>query len=222
MTKQTKYAERLPESFFQRETTKVARDLIGKVIAHYLDGDWVGGSIVETEAYLHSDDPASHSARGQTPSNASMFDRPGILYVYPIHAKHCLNAVTEAKGRGAAVLIRAIEPLWGIETMQRKRRQQDLRRLTRGPAMLCQALAIDRDDDGRCLVSDPNLGLFELKTAPTTVHSLTMASIDPRATVSTGPPTIVATPRIGISKAQRLKLRFVDSRSRFLSRPMPK
>lgn len=128
-----------------------------------------------------------------------MFAVPGTLYVYPIHAKYCLNAVTEAEGEGAAVLIRAIEPVWGIDQMRDHRGLDDERRLTTGPAMLCQALAIDRDDDGRCLIEDPRLGIFEEPD-------------NPRMPVA-------ATRRIGISKAAHRKLRFIDQSSRFLSRP---
>ena len=108
----------------------------------------LGGLIVETEAYLAADDPASHSHRGPTPRNRSMFAEPGTLYVYSIHAKYCMNAVTEAEGVGSAVLIRAMEPIWGIELMQFARGTEDRLRLCRGPAMLCQALSIDRSYDG--------------------------------------------------------------------------
>ena len=176
----------------------VARDLIGKALLHRVDDRWLGGWIVETEAYLHHRDPASHSARGRTASNASMFAAPGTLYVYPIHAKVCLNAVTEPLGRGAAVLIRAIEPVWGIERMMSARGHQDLRRLTRGPAMLCQALHIDRRDDGRDLTTDPDLGIFDPATAERR--------------------QVQATKRIGISKAQHRNLRFVDPESQHVSR----
>jgi DNA-3-methyladenine glycosylase len=160
----------------------------------------LGGWIVETEAYLHTGDPASHSARGLTTSNASMFASPGTLYVYPIHAKYCLNAVTQNQGEGAAVLIRAIEPIWGIQAMQRARGYQDLRRLTRGPAMLCQAIGVTRSDDGRCLITDQNLGIFNSTTAR-------------ERRVCSGT-------RIGISKAKHRNLRFIDPDSNFLSRPV--
>ncbi|MEL6105785.1 MAG: DNA-3-methyladenine glycosylase [Planctomycetota bacterium] len=193
-------ATRLPRSFFAQPTAKVASDLIGKAFLHRVDNGWLGGWIVETEAYLHRRDPASHSARGRTASNASMFAAPGTLYVYPIHAKYCLNAVTQSEGEGTAVLIRAIEPVWGLATMRRQRGLDDKRRLTTGPAMLCQALAIDRGDDGRCLIDDPQIGIF-------------VDSARPDATVAT-------TPRIGISKAAHRKLRFIDPSSRFLSRPV--
>lgn len=193
-------AERLTASFYDRSTATVAGELIGKALLHHVDGCWVGGWIVETEAYLDTRDPASHSARGQTPSNAAMFAAPGTLYVYPIHAKHCLNAVTEKAGRGAAVLIRAIEPVWGIDFMQLERGYSDLRRLTRGPAMLCQSLKIDREDDKRCLVTDPSLGIFA----------------DPNS----DPRRVLSTKRIGISKAVHRNLRFIDPDSTSTSRPL--
>ena len=139
--------DRLSRSFYDRPTDLVARELLGKALLRRLDGRWLGGWIVETEAYLPSGDLASHSARGKTPGNAAMFGPPGTLYVYPIHAKYCMNTVTEAEGFGSAVLIRAIEPVWGIEQMQENRGTDDLRRLSRGPAMLCQALGVDRSFD---------------------------------------------------------------------------
>jgi DNA-3-methyladenine glycosylase len=172
--------------------------LIGKALLLRRGDQWLGGWIVETEAYLDSGDPASHSARGLTTSNASMFSSAGTLYVYPIHAKYCLNAVTQHEGEGAAVLIRAIEPIWGIQAMQHARGYQDLRRLTRGPAMLCQALGVTRSDDGRCLISDPSLGIYSSSKAPER--------------------RVRATKRIGISQAKHRNLRFVDPDSKFLSR----
>lgn len=187
----------LPRSFYESATEVVGRELIGKALLHKVDGAWIGGLIVETEAYLADDDPASHSARGQTKSNGSMFARPGTLYVYPIHAKYCMNAVTESEGQGTAVLIRAIEPIWGIEKMQNHRGFEDLRRLTRGPAMLCQALAVDRSHDGIDLIADKQFRI---------------------ANVASDPPAIVTTERIGISKARELPLRFVAKGSRFASR----
>ncbi len=192
------HSDRLGAAFYGRPTAVVAKELIGKALLHHVDGQWLGGWIVETEAYLDQGDPASHSARGKTASNASMFSHPGTLYVYPIHAKHCLNAVTQPADQGAAVLIRAIEPVWGLDVMRRLRGYDDVRRLTRGPAMLCQALQIDRGDNGRCLVSDERIGVF--------TDSI------PRV------PVIRATKRIGISKAKHRNLRFVDVNSEYLSR----
>ncbi|MFK8114568.1 MAG: DNA-3-methyladenine glycosylase [Rubripirellula sp.] len=187
---------RLPRSFYDRPTETVAKELLGTALLRRIDGNWLGGLIVETEAYLPIDDPASHSARGETRSNSSMFARAGTLYVYPIHAKYCLNAVTQSEGLGCAVLIRAIEPLWGIEVMQGNRGQESLVRLTRGPAMLCQALQVDRSQDGLDLVGD---------------RDLLIASADG------GPLRIAATPRIGISKAQNARLRFLLRDNRYVS-----
>ena len=190
--------ESLPRSFYDRPTETVAPELIGKALLHRVQGAWIGGIIVETEAYLAQRDLASHSARGKTKSNASMFGRPGTLYVYPIHAKYCMNAVTDKENKGTAVLIRAIEPVWGIEQMQSSRNQTDLCRLTRGPAMLCQALSVDRSHDGLCLLKNKDFRIAKIRGAK-------------QAKVS-------ATPRIGISKAVDMKLRFVLAGSRFVSR----
>ena len=99
------WTRRFEHGFFARDPLDVARDLLGAVLVHDVDGQRLAGRIVETEAYLPARDPASHSARGKTPSNASMFLPGGALYVYPIHAKYCLNAVTEEPGLGCAVLI---------------------------------------------------------------------------------------------------------------------
>ena len=194
--------ERLTKDFYAGDTKTVARKLIGKALLRKFEDQWIGGWIVETEAYLAARDPASHSARGQTPSNASMFGPAGTLYVYPIHAKYCLNAVTEAGNVGCAVLIRAIEPVWGIDTMMELRAQHDLRRLTRGPAMLCQALAVDRSHDGLDLPTDEEITIAESKNN----HSR----------------RVIAGKRIGISKAKDRLLRFVDADSEFLSRRLAK
>lgn len=176
----------------------MARELLGKALMRRVAGAWLGGLIVETEAYLPENDPACHASRGKTASNASMFQSPGTLYVYPIHAKHCLNAVTEAKGRGSAVLIRAIEPLWGIEIMKTNRGHDDPRRLTRGPGMLCQALQIDRQLDGVSLTRGDDIFI-----APGKPHD------DIK---------VIATTRIGISKAKSAPLRYVVGGNHFVSR----
>jgi len=152
----------LPDRFLRRRTAEVAKTLLGCVWC-YQDhrgatnepDRWVGGLIVETEAYLPADDLASHSARGPTRSNRSMFAAAGTLYVYPIHAKHCANIVTEPAGLGAAVLVRGLQPVWGIERMRRRRGQAELRKLTRGPGMICQAMALDRRHDGSDITQSP-------------------------------------------------------------------
>ena len=108
--------QRLSIDFYSQTTVEVARNLLGKVLVRKLDnGEILAGIVVETEAYLPADDPASHSFRGLGRKNASMFEAAGTLYVYPIHAKYCLNVVTEPKGLGAAVLIRALQPIEGLQ-----------------------------------------------------------------------------------------------------------
>src|SRR5262245_19897305 len=120
----------LPESFYDREVAQVARELLGMMLVRQSGEGRTSGMIVETEAYLHGTDPASHSFRGRTRRNASMFGAPGRAYVYTIHTRFCLNAVAEGEERGAAVLIRAIEPTEGMELMQQRRSQTALRQLT--------------------------------------------------------------------------------------------
>jgi DNA-3-methyladenine glycosylase len=141
----------LPREFYERPTLQVARDLIGKVLVHDAPGGRAAGVIVETEAYIGESDPACHAAPGPTRRNAPLYGTPGIAYVYlnyGIH--HLVNAVTEAEGWPAAVLIRALEPFEGEALMRRRRargtakRAADLRRmdLCRGPGNLTRALGI--------------------------------------------------------------------------------
>lgn len=189
--------DRLSRSFYDRPTDVVARELLGKALLRRLDGQWLGGWIVETEAYLPDGDLASHSARGKTSGNAAMFGPPGTLYVYPIHAKYCMNTVTESEGSGSAVLIRAIEPTWGIERMQENRGTDDLRRLSRGPAMLCQALEIDRSFDTVDLLTSKQIMIADCK-------------LDESSRVT-------ATTRIGISKSKDRMLRYFVDGSWFVS-----
>lgn len=126
------------------DAPEVAPLLLGKLLR-------VGactGRVVEVEAYT-ADDPASHSVRGRTPRNASMFGPAGTLYVYVSYGiHHCANIVTGAEGDGQAVLVRAVVPIEGIDEMRRRRGGVDDRRLADGPGKLCQAFGIDRDDDG--------------------------------------------------------------------------
>lgn len=189
----------LPRGFYARDPATVARQLLGKALLRYsANGQLCGGVIVETEAYLASEDPASHSHRGPTRRNASMFAQPGTLYVYAIHAKYCLNAATERQGTGSAVLIRALEPVWGLAAMRHRRGQpaQD-RQLTAGPAMLCQALEITLADDGTDLVQSTAIWMADIQSLPTF--------------------TVRATERIGISQAGHLPLRFLIDGNRFVS-----
>lgn len=189
----------LPRSFYGREPAVVASELVGKRLVRLTPEGLCGGRIVETEAYLSSRDPACHANRGMTPRNAAMFGPAGHAYVYMIHAKWCFNCVTEDVGLGSAVLIRAIEPLDGLPLMHARRGRESVLDLTRGPARLCQALAIDRSHNTHDLTSGNELWIEE-------DESLNGTSL-----------RILRSPRIGISAAQHRLLRFYLAENRFVS-----
>jgi len=180
----------LPREFYLRDPALVARELLGKLLLRETSAGLCGGRIVEVEAYLSARDPACHASRGQTRRNAAMFGPPGHAYVYMIHARWCLNAVTEPAGTPSAVLIRAIEPMLGVELMQQRRGIDILRDLTRGPARLCEALAVDRTYDGWDLTAGQELWIADDREP----------SIRPLRIAKSG--------RIGLSSAQRRLLRF--------------
>ncbi len=163
--------QRLPRAFYARDTLQVARELLGARLVRIWQGQRLSGRIVECEAYKGLGDTASHASRGQTPRNAVMFGPPGHAYVYFTYGIHwMLNVVTEPEGVAAAVLIRAIEPVEGTETMWELRRARGRPRrltdLTSGPAKLTQALAIDGSLNGADLVTDPRLWLEFDQTIP--------------------------------------------------------
>jgi DNA-3-methyladenine glycosylase len=182
---------------FAAPSHEVARLLIGVTVL--VDG--VGGRIVETEAY-DREEPASHCYIGQTPRNFSMFGPPGRSYVYRSHGLHwCLNFVCREEGHGAGVLIRALEPVAGLDVMRERRGMDDERLLCAGPGRLCQAMGVTREHNNLPLDAPPFVLLPRDHTLPVEV---------------------LAGPRIGISKDMELPWRFGVAGSRFLSKPMSK
>ncbi len=186
----------LRRGFYARGTVGVARDLLGKILMH---GD-VAGKIVETEAYLGGDDLASHSARGITDRTRVIFGPPGHAYVYFIYGMYeCLNLVAEPDGKPGCVLIRALEPVAGIEVMQRRRPgAHKLGDLTSGPGRLTLALGITRALNGA-----------DVTRGPLTVHTAAHEEAF----------QIEVTPRIGIRHCADWPLRFVIKGNPFVSRP---
>jgi DNA-3-methyladenine glycosylase len=133
----------------------VARGLLGKVLARRLNGEWLTGRIVETEAYFGKDDPAAHTFAGKTERNAVLFGAPGHAYVYFIYGMHwCLNVSCEPEGQAGGVLFRGVEPLTGLETMARLRGTTKPGLLASGPGRLCQAMAITRAGQNGADVTD--------------------------------------------------------------------
>ncbi|HEX4896281.1 MAG TPA: DNA-3-methyladenine glycosylase [Solimonas sp.] len=144
--------ETLPRDFYDRDTVAVARDLLGRHLVHRVGGQARIGRIVETEAYLGPHDLAAHSSRGLTERTRIMFGPPGHAYVYLIYGlHHCFNVVTEAEGHGAAVLLRALEPVAQLEGR------------TQGPGLLCKAMGLDRRHNGLDLCGE---SLFLLPGTP--------------------------------------------------------
>jgi DNA-3-methyladenine glycosylase len=183
----------LPRSFYARPTLEVARDLIGATLVHESPQGRLSGRIVEAEAYVSPGDEASHAYRGETPRNRVMFGAAGHAYVYVSYGMHdMLNVVTEAAGTAAAVLIRAVEPVEGVELMACNRGLDKAiapgrqRNLTNGPGRLCQAMAIGRALNG---------------------HDLTRPSLYILPRDGDAPP-LVQTTRIGITRSVELPWRF--------------
>jgi DNA-3-methyladenine glycosylase len=187
----------LDVAFYDRPVLEVARDLVGCTVRH---GE-AAGVIVETEAYHHSE-PASHAYVGLTARTATLYGPPGLAYVYRSYGIHALlNAVCEPEGEGAAVLIRALEPLHGIEEMRARRGLQRLEELCSGPGKLTQALGIGLDLNATSLIDGP------VRFGPP-------VAARPAVEVTVGP-------RIGITKAADLPWRFCALGSRHVSRPWP-
>jgi DNA-3-methyladenine glycosylase len=181
--------------FYDRPVLEVARELVGCIVTH---GE-CSGTIVETEAY-HDSEPACHAYAGLTARTETLFGPPGRAYVYRSYGVHALlNAVSEPAGVGAAVLIRALEPLCGVELMHARRGSVRERDLCSGPGKLTQALGIWLSDNGA-----------DLASGPIVISPRSDAHVDPE---------IVASRRVGITKAVELPWRFCLQGSRFLSAP---
>lgn len=184
----------LKRSFYLHPAPEAARALIGKIIVHGA----TAGRVVETEAYLGTGDLAAHSARGETPRTKVIFGPPGHAYVYFIYGMYdCLNVVVEPEGVAGCVLIRALEPVEGIEEMRARRRMEKLETLANGPGKLTRALGITMRHNG-----------VDLTRGPITVHP----------PEKDAPLEIGVSARIGISKSADLPLRFFLKGSRFVSR----
>lgn len=196
----------LPRSFFARDASRVARQLLGKILIRQTAATTLTARIVELEAYLGTKDPAAHAAAGRTLRNAVIFGPPGHAYVYFIYGNHyCLNVSCEPEGQAGCVLFRALEPLSGIEEMARNRNVEikgprDLINLTSGPGRLCEAFAITRTRDNDRDLTTPASGLW---IADDGYH----------------PRTILKTPRIGITKAAEMPLRYFLKNNAFVSGP---
>jgi DNA-3-methyladenine glycosylase len=191
------FGRNLPDSFFSVPTEDVARQLLGKLLVHNTADGVTAGRIVETEAYLFEDDPACHAARGKTVRNAAMFGSAGTAYVYLIYGIHyCFNVVTNREGVGEAVLVRALEPVCGLELMAARRGTEKTLQLASGPGKLCCAMEIGRLQNGADLLHSP----------------LFLADDGYQAD------QIVSTGRIGISVAAELPLRFYLAGNPYISR----
>lgn len=194
----------LPPAFYERDTVTVAKDLLGCLLVHREDAGTTMGWIVEVEAYLR-DDPAAHSYRGETKRNSVMFGPAGHAYIYRIYGLHtCVNVVTGPEGAGEAVLIRALEPVAGIDRMQARRGMDDPLSLASGPGKLTQALGITMDLNGTSL-SDGPLQVW----SPASLPGRRPEGIEGE---------IVETTRIGITKAADLPLRYYLKGNRYVSR----
>jgi DNA-3-methyladenine glycosylase len=185
----------------------VARKLLGKLLVRRIRDRTLTGRIVETEAYLGNDDAAAHSFAGRTARTEVIFGPPGHAYVYFIYGMHyCLNVVCEPEGRAGCVLIRALEPVGGLEEMAKLRKlppNPSPRLLTSGPGRLCQAFAITREAINGVDLTNPQ--------TPLQIVEDNFAA-----------PEIISTRRIGISKAADRQLRFLISGNRFVSTPLAK
>jgi DNA-3-methyladenine glycosylase len=197
-----RFGRRLPRSFYARPSTEVAPDLLGRILVRVLaDGTRLAARLVEVEAY-GPDDPASHAFRGPTPRNLVMFGPPGHLYVYFTYGMHfCSNVVTGSDGVGSAVLLRAAQPLEGIEAMADHRGVDAPTLLCSGPGRLTQAMAIARAENGVDLVRD---GTLHVLSGEATSRRLVQRSS-----------------RVGVNVGADRRWRFYERGNAFVSRGRP-
>jgi DNA-3-methyladenine glycosylase len=189
--------ERLDRPFFARYTPDVAEDLLGCLLVRRIGRRRISGRIVEVEAYRGSDDPASHSYRRATTRSSVMFGEAGHVYMFFSYGNHwCLNFTAEQAGEPGGVLIRALEPVEGVAEMVKNRGLSELQRLANGPGKLTQALAIDGGFNGEDLVTSKRIYVVDKEEAV----------------------PVMASPRIGISKAKELPWRFFVEGSPFISK----
>ena len=204
MIESANHDNKLPQSFYLQDTLSVARKLLGKTFVKVEKDKILAGKIVETEAYKGDCDESAHSYRGITKRNEVMFEEGGLLYVYFTYGVHfCANVVTEAKGVGNAVLLRAMEPVEGIEVMSLRRFKKKVpdvkekRNLLNGPGKICQAFGLGREFNGFDLNS-PSLFILNNPDIPRE--------------------QIITTTRIGIKKSIDLPWRFYIKNNEFISR----
>jgi DNA-3-methyladenine glycosylase len=189
----------VPASFYNRDTELVSREMLGMLLQCNTPDGRTSGVIVETEAYLGEHDLACHAAAGRTVRTAPLYERPGIAYVYFIYGTYwCFNAVTRAEGLPSAVLVRAVEPVEGLDLMRRRRpRARRDRDLTNGPGKLCLAMGIDGSMNRL---------------------SLQRGSLVIREYMSYPDPAIAVTPRIGITRSADWPLRWIVSGNDYVSK----
>lgn len=192
------FSKSLNKGFFENDTITVAKELLGKVLVRELaNGEVIAGIIVETEAYLAENDLACHAAVKKTKRNSVMFLSGGYLYVYKIYGiHHCVNIVSETEGRGCAVLLRAVEPVAGFETMRKYRGNKEDKELCNGPGKLAIAFNFNILDNSRPVFEK------DLFIQTTDVHNF----------------DIIASKRIGIIKDADLNLRFYIKNNNNVSR----
>ncbi|TLY01250.1 MAG: DNA-3-methyladenine glycosylase [Thaumarchaeota archaeon] len=194
--------ERLPRSFFEDYTPSVAKRLLGQLLVRRIGRRFLSGILVEVEAYRGRDDPASHAFRGETPRNRVMFGEVGKAYVYFTYGfHHCLCVKTERRGVAGAILVRALEPLEGIEQMKKNRGKEEVRELASGPGKLTQALKIDRRLNGEDLVRSERLFLARGKDTAFEIRDSS---------------------RIGVDRGLEFRWRYFIGGNQFVSRGKPK